>query len=297
MRRPLVSVAVLVFGVGCSRSTASPAGGAAASSASASAGVDDPTTPIPPASVDAYRNPMRLPEYTGPTGSVEGTITITGDPPPDVTDKDFHKCPAARAVYGKLFRAGAPLADGSRPLADALVAVIGYQGYYVPEHRPSRLVTIQNCAFDTRTVDMTIGQPLEVANKDREMFGPALSQAPTYALMVAPPGGDPVRLYPTKPAYYTLIDKLGHDYMTADVYALMYPLHAVSGLDGHYRIDGVPVGTMRLDGRLPAIKQTTGKQVTVQENAVTHLDLQFTYNAGQAPPPTSSSRPWPPRTP
>src|ERR1700685_103834 len=45
-------------------------------------------TPFPSASVAAFVNPAHLPPYLGPTGSVEGMITITGDAPPDTKNRD-----------------------------------------------------------------------------------------------------------------------------------------------------------------------------------------------------------------
>jgi hypothetical protein len=288
-----LTAAVLLV-VGCVRRSAPPSPADAADGSStpgASASVESASpfnpTPLAPAAVEAFRNPAHLPEYAGPTGSVEGTIVVMGDPAPEVPGHDFARCPVARDTYGKLFRDGPARPDGSRPLADALVAVTGYSGFYVPEHSEARTVTIRNCAFDTRTVDMTIGQRLEVANKSTALYAPALAQAPMPALMVAPPNADPVKLYPLKPGYYTLIDRMGADYMTADVYALAYPLHTVTGLDGHYRIDGVPVGKIDVDVRLPAIRQNASKSVEVKMNVVERVDLQLKYSAAA---PTAATR-------
>lgn len=241
-------------------------------------------TPLPAASVATFQNPNGLPAYDGPVGSIEGTITVRGDAPPDSL-QDFGRCPGAQGTYGKLFREGAPLPDGSRPLADALVAVTGYSGFYVRELAESRKVHIDNCAFDTRTVDMTIGQRLEIDNRSTALYAPALAQAPMPALMVAPPNNaDPVKLYPLKPAYYTLIDRLGAEWMTADVYVLSYPLHTVSRLDGHYRIDGVPVGKVDVNTRLAAIQQNATKKVEVHANVVSTVDLQLNYKRGMEAP-------------
>ncbi len=220
---------------------------------------------------------MSLPAYSGPTGSVEGTITVDGDPAPDV-DGAFSKCPAARDMYGKLFREGPPLPNGARALPDAFVGVTGYSGAYIPSNSEVRNVTIDNCGFTERTIDMTIGEHLEVWNKTRTLYAPTLLQVPTPALMLAPPGGDPVKLYPTKPAYYTLVDKTGSaPYMQANVYVVAYPLHAISGLDGHYRIDGVPVGSVSVSARLAAIQKTATRKVDVLANVVAHADMVLSY--------------------
>jgi hypothetical protein len=233
-------------------------------------------TPIPSASVEAFVNPQKLPPYSGPTGSVEGTISITGDPSPAVPDQDFHVCPGAEKVYGKLFREGAEVPGGGRALADAIIAITGYSGFYLPERADVRSITIEDCAFP-RVIDMTIGQRLEVTNKSSQIWAPALEQAGLPALMVTPPNSDAVKLYPPRPGHFILIDKLTHIYARSDLWVLMQPLHAVSGVDGHYRIDGVPVGKLQVNARLTRIGQETSKSVDVLAGVVQKVDLTLTY--------------------
>ena len=234
-------------------------------------------TPLPAASVAAVMNPAHLPAYTGPTGSVEGTIRVDGPPSPDMKGVDFSTCPAAARLYAKLFREGAPGADGSRPLADAIVAITGYSGYFVPERNEAETLAIEDCAFGARTVAMTFGQRLEIANKTSELWAPILAQAPMPVLMMATSHGDPVRVYPPHPGYFTLVDKEKHAWAQADVYALLHPLHDVSNAAGHYRIDGVPVGKLKVNARLRVLQHEATADVEVLANVVTTADLVLHY--------------------
>jgi hypothetical protein len=234
-------------------------------------------TPMPLASIEQFVNPKKLPAYQGPTGSIEGTISVTGDPSPPV-DVDVHGCPGADRVYGKLFREGPPTHDGGRAVADAIIGVTGYAGFYIPERNEARTVTIDDCA-PPRVIDMTVGQRLEVKNNTNQMWAPALEQAQLPALMVATPGSEAVRLYPPRPGHFVLIDKLAHTYARSDVWVLMYPLHAVSDLQGHFRIDGVPVGKMTVSARLTTISQEASKEVEVLANVVQKVDLSVHYAA------------------
>lgn len=227
----------------------------------------------------AFVNPEKLPVYTGPTGSIEGTISITGDPPPDVPGLDFRKCPAAHSMYEKLFRVGATQSNGARTLADALVAVTGYGNRFVPERQPVRKLTFENCAFDARTIDLTIGQSLEITNKDAALFAPSLQQAPLPALMLAAKNTAPVNVYPPRPGYYTLVDRMELAYLRGDVYALMQPFHAVTALDGHYRIDGIPVGPVTVSTRLARLRKETSRQVEVHADTVQTVDLALDFKA------------------
>jgi hypothetical protein len=232
--------------------------------------------PIPSASVAAALGADKDPPYSGPTGSLEGTIFVKGEPAPDV-QADFSKCPSGVRTYGKLFRDGPPNETGLRPLADAIVGVIGYVGYYIPEKREAKLATLEDCAFTQRTIDLTFGQRLDIANKTNVMFAPALSGFNTPALMIAPPNGDPVHLYPPKPGYYTLSDRFDGAYLKADVYVFKHSLHTVTDGAGHYRIDGIPAKTkLNVFARLAAIGET-GADIEVLPNIVAKADLTLTY--------------------
>jgi hypothetical protein len=272
--------------VACSKPTASTstvtAGGADATALAPPPAPSAPAngTPLPSASVAAFVNPQNLPAYSGPTGSVEGTISITGDPSPDVPG-DFTACPDAVKTYGKLFRAGNPVPGGGRALADAVIAITGYTGYYVPEANEVRKVSIEGCAFP-RVIDMTIGQRLELVNNTTDVWGPILEQAVLPALMLAPPKGGTVKLFPPRPGHYSLADQLRHPYAKSDVWALMYPLHAVSNLEGHYRIDGVPVGKLQVSARLTMISEQTTKPVDVLAGVVQKVDLELHYTPKDA---------------
>ena len=248
-------VAASLIGVGCSRggSTAAAGGdGAAPSAAAARPSAPPNSLPVPSASVEAVVNPERLPLYAGPTGSVEGTVLVAGPAAPDIPDLDFRTCPAGIDEYGKLFRSGPTRADGKRPLADAVVVVVGYEGYYLPDKSPVEQAEVTSgCGYATRTIAMTYGQRLEVVNDSKFAFAPHLSGIFQPAVMIAPPGrnGDPVKLYPPKPGHYLLLDTM-QSFVREDLFVLRQPLHAVTDLAGHFRIDGVPVAKLSASASL-----------------------------------------------
>jgi hypothetical protein len=240
--------------------------------------------PVPTAAVANALNPARLPVYEGPTGSVDGTITIDGDPAPDTPSQDYSKCPAGAKMYQKLFRAGPAGANGKRPLADALVGVEGYAGF-VPETQEALAVSIDQCAFAPRTVALTYGQRIDVTNHTTAVIAPSLDRAQTPALMIAPPlaHGDPVKLYPPHPGYYTLEDKMGGlSFLKGDVYVLLFPFHATTSTDGHFHIDGIPVGKAKLFTRLRAIGKETGVDVDITAGGTQHVDLSLHYSLKEA---------------
>lgn len=264
---------------------AGPGGdGGALSDAAAHASAAPNALPFPEASVEAAVNPGKLPTYDGPTGSVEGTVFIKGPDAADMPALDFKNCPAAIDTYSKVFRAGPANAQGLRPLADAVVVITGYTGYFIPDKVASERITITvDCAYPRRAIAMTYGQRLEIANDSRIPFAPYLDGTIQPAVMIAPPrqAGDPVKIYPPRPGHYVLADRL-QPFAFEDLYVLRQPLHAVTDLDGHYRIDGVPATKLRVGAQLKVIRNEVA--VNVRANVVEKVDivLSYTYPEGGA---------------
>jgi hypothetical protein len=278
------TIATLVGGPGCSRHDSKGAAPAASSAATGDAAAEDVASPIPQELVDAVVNPQHLPKCSGATGSVEGTILVIGPPSPE-RKIDASNCPAALDTYRKLFREGTPAQpNGPRPLADAVVIAVGYAGCYIPESAPAKKVTISaNCAYPTRTITMTFGQRLEVANQSKFPFAPTIESQESPAVMMAAPleMGDPVRLYPRVPGHSAMGDFM-QPFVQQDLYTLRYPLHTVSDLSGHYRIDGVPVGKMSVRALHPTVGSEAANPVDIKPNVVAKMDITLEY-APQAP--------------
>jgi len=270
-----ISVVVLTSSfAGCRKPTGGAQGGPAGSS---SAPVVH-AVPISSADIARSVNPENAPPYSGPTGSVRGTVTMKGDVAPEQPDaiaKIPEKCAAARDFYKRPFREGM-----MRSAADVLVAVTGYDGY-VPAREAARRVEARGCTWGTRTVALTFGQRIDVFSKDGEPYLPRLVGARMPAQIVAVPGGDGVQLYPVKVGHYLLTDTI-HPFMQADVYVLKFPTLAVTGLDGKFEISGIPVGEVTVSAFLPAIFQTAEKKLRIAENQTAVVDLELSYEASKA---------------
>lgn len=241
-------------------------------------------TPVKNEEVVAMVNPDHLPAYRGETGSIEGNVTVTGDlsPPPRVPG-DFSKCPDAAATWGKAFREGPGTTTDKRALADAVVVVTGYKGFYVPEKREAARAKIEGCAYTSRTITMTFGQRLEVKNESREFWTPTLAPGLNMVLMMAAPKGDPVKVYPKKPGHYLLLDR-DRQYAIVDVYAFLHPLHAATSTTGSFRIDGVPVGKVKVSSMHPQVSGTDEKEIVVAAGGVTKVSLTLQNTIRDAGP-------------
>ena len=230
-------------------------------------------TPLPTASIAAAVNPDKLPAYGGPTGSIEGTITVTGDRARE-TPADFSRCPEAASTWGHAFREFEGGKGGARLLADAIVVVTGYKGFYIPEKEEAKEIRIENCAYTTRTATLTFGQRLEVKNLSHDFWTPQLEPQGTVVLTMVMPQGDPAKIYPKKPGHYLLIDR-DRRFAVVDVYAFLHPLHASTDVAGHYRIDGLPVGKLKVGTTHPQIEASAEAEVTISAGVVHTLDLSL----------------------
>lgn len=290
-------------GPSASASAAPSASASAAPSASGDTAAAAFSNGFDKANVAYVLNPYKLPAYAGPTGSVEGTVTIDGPPSPNLPLQGTGKCPAAIDTFGKLFRDGTPAKPGGpRPLADAVVTVTGYeklpgyQGFYVPEKNEAVRLTIgNNCAYPTRTIAITYGQRLEILNTTKMLFAPLIDDISTPAVMVAPPSGsgDAIKIYPQQAGYFMMSDRL-EPFVREDLYVFRHPLHGVTDRAGHFRIDGVPVGTLNVGVYHPGARAAGEVKVEFVEGVVQKADVALTYKPGPAPPPVDLTKvpPW-----
>lgn len=229
---------------------------------------------VPPEKVLDVVNPKRTPAYEGPTGRVAGRVTVTGDQPPEMREvlaQITGNCPGAREAFQHAYRQGA-----ERRLADVLVAVTGYKGY-LPARGEAITVEASGCAWSTRTVAVMYGQRLDIVSKDQNTYVPELFGQPWPVQLFATPGGAPVSLTPQKPGHYVLLDSM-RLFNAADVYVLAYPTFDVTGLDGAFEIDGVPVGKVQVNALLPISGVTAEREVTVEAGQTATINLEIAFD-------------------
>jgi hypothetical protein len=280
--RVFIASVLLVQGtVGC-KSKATASGDLALASAipSAKAAPVIPTVPaVSPELVRAAVNPDSQKPYSGPIGGVRGMVHVAGAAAPDLPEVlrqiSPARCADARAFYGKLFREGP-----NRELGDVLVAVTGYKGY-LPAQGPAKVFLARGCAFESRTVALVFGQRLDVRNLGGETFIPRLIGSSQAALVVAVPGGDPAKIFPTQVGQYQLQDQT-HPFATADVFVLKFPTFAVTGIDGKFDLSGIPAGEVTVSAYLPALKKTASQKVNVVAGETANVDFTLAFDGPAA---------------
>lgn len=236
-------------------------------------------------------NPSNATDWTGPTGAIEGVVRVHGDPP---AMRSFMKlpdgCEDAPAVHGPHYRAGA-----KGELADALVAVIKVAGYVRPS-REDKVVTIQRCAMDPTVIDLSLGQRLMIANADKMPYMPQLpGKVSVHRLALK--DQSPVPLNLTQPGAFGLTWLAGAlpgtDVPTATVFVIPSALHMVTGIDGKFRITGVPAGKARVTVSHLFMGEVS-KEIDVKPGSSQSIELTMTYKAPSAAPaakPSGSVKP------
>lgn len=282
-RRHLALVAVSAAALaGCPNGADKPTSTASADPAASTTS----TASAPSASNSAARPPPfwtkrpDLPAYAGPKATLKGVVTISGDKPPHTPFKYDRGCAAASGTYGLLFRMGL---EGQ--LADAVVAVTRYEGY-VPPSSEVVDITIHNCAYSTRTIALTDGQYIAVKNDDPPLsYLPHLDGARAPAINVTVPRGPKVKLYTRGRGRYWLRDMMGRKHMVAHVFHFPYSTAAVTGLDGRYTIEGIPVGKVQVSVMLPQTKTMKSKTVDLElKEGDNKLDLELVFDAAKDTP-------------
>lgn len=212
----------------------------------------------------------------GDTGIVEGTITMEGDPAPvqpGLADRVPKECSNALAAYNLLFREGT-----GRKVADVFVGVTGYSGAAAEKTTPVQ-VSARGCSWDRRTYGLTAKQFLQVKSADSLPYLPQLFGANAGASLVAVPGGGAVSVYPHKGAgMYLLVDQM-RNFTQATVLVVKFSTFDVTGLDGKFRIEGVPVGSSKLSAYLPTVNLRTEQPITVSKNKTTQIDVKLRFDA------------------
>lgn len=210
------------------------------------------------------------------TGIVEGVVIMQGDPAAIQTGLERRipkECPDALKTYGLVFREGP-----GRKVADAFVGVTGYRGN-AAEKTGAVLVTGRGCTWDSRTYGMTPSQSLMVKSGDNLPYVPVLLNNKSPASLVAVPGGDAVPVNPTRgPGLYVLFDEM-RNFTQATVIVWSHSTFDVTGLDGKFRIEGVPVGASKLSAFLPTADLTVEQQITVTKNTTTRVELMMHFDA------------------
>ncbi len=222
--------------------------------------------------------PAPVVSSAGLFGSVEGTVSIKGALPtlPPLNTSADPVCRQLGVIDNRLQLRG-------RHLAGVIAYLDAPRGSATAPVHPGGTVVItqDHCAYEPRATALLAAQRLEVVNLDPTLHNLHLYKNATTVLNRGqPPRSSEVHTVLTAPGPYRLRCDV-HPWMRADVLVLPHALFAVTDLDGHFRIDGVPAGVSDLTllhGELGTLKL----RVAVQPGRVSQISPAYGQEKGVA---------------
>lgn len=214
------------------------------------------------------------------TGTVSGTITLSGTPPAaQMIRVDGDKTCATLIPNAR--RATERYVVGDQGgLANVFVHVTtGLDKHSFPVPDEPVVVDQQRCWYTPRVVGVRVGQPLHVLNSD-----PLLHNVRAEAQINQPFNqGQPVQGVRYQHTFSTAEVMVPlrcdvHAWMNAWVGVVAHPYFAVTGPDGRFSLPNLPAGTYSVEAWHEAAGAASGT-VTVEARGVATLDLALAVPA------------------
>ncbi|HZR83410.1 MAG TPA: carboxypeptidase regulatory-like domain-containing protein [Candidatus Binatia bacterium] len=214
------------------------------------------------------------------TGSIAGQVKLVGDvptlpPQPVYTHTD---------TCGSTVTDERLVVDDQRDLANVVVYVQDAPPGIVASEPPPAMDNLR-CRFIPHVVATTVGQTLSIHNSDPFLHDAHAWLGTKTLFNRALIKGATIREQLDEPGLVHINCNVRHTWMQAYVFVGRDPLHAVTGSDGRFRIDGIPPGTYTVTMWHELVGSQDHK-VTVTAGQTTMLDGEL---AVTAPPPAAAS--------
>ncbi len=232
-----------------------------------------PNTPPPVADVPAAK-----PAYTGPTGSVTGTISFTGKPlAPVVIDTSMDPACSIGST-GNVMTEQFVVTAGK--LANVFLYIkSGPAAAMQATPAPTQAVILdqKNCRYTPHVIAVQQGGTVEFHNSDSTMHNihtmPTAVGNETIDVSQGPKGAPQSKQF-AKPELMIPVRCNNHPWMNAFINVSATPFFAVTDNSGHFELRGLPPG----DYVLGAIHEKLGEKtisVHVAPDTIANADLAF----------------------
>lgn len=212
---------------------------------------------------------------TGEEGTIVGTVYFSGQPP--VRHRIDMSPDAACVTRNRNLRQEEMIVTNGR-LANVFLYIKTGSG--VDDHSfevPTSPVTLdqRGCRFSPRVLGIQTNQPLQILNSDptaHNVHAQAKNNVEWNDSQSA--GAKPLMKQFDRPEVMIRIRCNQHPWMSAYVGVLAHPFFAVSGLNGSYRIEGLPPGNYKIF----AWHEHLGEQsfdITISPGETRRLDFSF----------------------
>ncbi|HVX41937.1 MAG TPA: carboxypeptidase regulatory-like domain-containing protein [Gemmatimonadaceae bacterium] len=242
---------------------------------SASHFTEDPSVSAVKIASAAYKPAASL----GAVGSLSGTITLNGAPPPDTVKvtKDSAVCGATAAPRVTV--------DAKGDLSNAVVWIDdATTGKPLPIEKRAELSS-SDCTLDPRVQAVVVGTTVNVFNDDNlvhKFVFHRVGESDTLTKMPFFTTGQVVasERLATKPGVVE-VRCSEHPWTRGYILAFNHPYFAVTDTDGGFSIDSLPPGSYHVKVWHEGLAQPIDKTVQIAANGSAKLDLALTLTAAR----------------
>jgi plastocyanin len=195
----------------------------------------------------------------GPVGRIRGVVRLLGDAPrptfEPVTENQNtcgDRVPLSRLTAGK-----------DKGVQYAFVYLDGVKSDEKFRARESLLVDQKNCQYAPHSLIVPVGSKIDITNSDsilHNVHGQQVTDEGSKMLfnIAQPVRGQKTTVESplTTPGIVFLTCEAGHPWMNGYVFVANHPFVSVTGDDGQFVIEGVPVGTYRIKMWHEGVKMT-----------------------------------------
>lgn len=206
-------------------------------------------------------------------GTISGTVAFEGTPPRrNKLDMGADQLCVSKNPNPVL--AEDPAVNSNGTLPNAFVYIKDITGTFKP---PSQSVVFdqRNCVYVPHVLGVMVGQELQITSSDATThnihFMPKANRDWNKS---QPPGALPLSLRFSSPEIMIPVHCNEHPWMSAHIGVTSNPFYAVTGTDGSFTIQGVPVGDYSLSS-WSAFFGTQDQKVTVRAGETAHVTFSF----------------------
>ena len=185
----------------------------------------------------------------GPVGRIRGGVRLQGDAP----QQTFEPVTENQNTCGDRVALSRLAVGKDNGVQHAFVYLDGVKSDEKFRPRESLLVDQKNCQYAPHSLIVPVGSKIDITNSDailHNVHGQQVTDegAKTLFNIAQPVRGQKTKVESplTTPGIVFLTCEAGHPWMNGYVFVANHPFVTVTGDDGQFVIEGVPVGTYRI---------------------------------------------------
>lgn len=208
-------------------------------------------------------------------GSINGTITFTGDAPA-AQEVSLAADPFCQTAHSDGLTSNAVMVDANGGLMNVVVHVSGGLGNYSFDVPTEAVLLDQNgCAYNPHVIALRTDQQLKIRNSDDTLHNVNVQPANNQAFNAGQPiaGMERDEVFANAEMFIPARCDV-HPWMGAFISVFDHPYFGVSGADGAFSLDQLPPGEYVIEAQHETLGTQT-QTVTVAPNEATEISISF----------------------